>query len=502
MLFFRFHNARRSALLFIALTAAFSSAQAASNRNQKAPKMPSPILAPARLAPERLASTRGGVPVAGEINLAKFEPEKGCYIGAFIERDQTVRGNISLFETLTKKKHASYFTYVGYGCVFPSDWVAKVKRAGAAPQIAFEPNHGLREVKDDAYLRDFARDAARSKVPIFLRFASEMNGPWMWKSYFEGDGKTRGNPAEYIAKFRLVAKVMRQEAPNVAMVWTPFAEPVKFIDEYYPGDDAVDWVGVNVYSVYVNNGDPSRPAMNRDPLDFLRHVYDTYAARKPVHVSEFATTLHCKGTNLDTTDFAMEKMTRFYSGIAKEFPRVKSVNYFCLDTVQAGLANNNYSFMQDGRVLATYRNLIGNANFLDTVPFDAATYNKPIKAGTTIGDGGVRLRASTSELELLAETGSVVASLQEPRLRGVFNAEVKNGDFTLRVQLPEGVEPRGFLWQVDGRTVAITNVEPYRYVVSREKFGAGPHTARVVVLNRASGAPQIPSPPVDFSFAP
>ena len=188
----------------------------------------------------------GGLPT-----LAKFEPARGCYVGAFIELDHIVKGNISNFEEMTHKKHASYFTYCGYGMPFPKAWVDKVKAAGGAPQIAFEPNNGLDEVADDAYLRAWARDAARSRVPIFLRWASEMNGPWIaWHK----------DPRLYIEKFRLVSEVMRQEAPNVAMVWTPFAEPQRLIAQFYPGDDVVDWVGMNIYSVYVNNGDVNRPA--------------------------------------------------------------------------------------------------------------------------------------------------------------------------------------------------------------------------------------------------
>ena len=151
---------------------------------------------------------------------AKFEPAQGCYVGAFIELDDTVKGDITVFEELTKKQHASYFTYVGYGRPFPLEWVNKVKARGAAPHIAFEPNNGLDEVKDDEYLRAWARDAARTQCPIFLRWASEMNGPWT--AY----GK---DPAQYREKFRLMAQVMKEEAPNVAMVRTPFAEPTRLI---------------------------------------------------------------------------------------------------------------------------------------------------------------------------------------------------------------------------------------------------------------------------------
>ena len=430
---------------------------------------------------------------ASTARLAKFEPAKGCYIGAFIERDDTVRGRIAEFEEITKKKHASYFTYVGYGCPFPGDWVAKVKETGAAPHIAMEPNYGLDEVRDGPYLRAWARDAARTRVPIFLRWGSEMNGPWT---------KYGKDPKQYIEKFRLVTKVMREEAPNVAMVWTPFAEPTRTIASYYPGDDYVDWVGVNVYSVYVNNGDPLRPAWQRDPLEFLRFIYDTYAARKPVHISEFAATLHCKGTSLDTTDFAIEKIKRFYSGVARQFPRVKSVNYFCLDTVRAGLANNNYSFIQDGRALATYVGLISNAHFLSRVSYDPNSFAATVKPGTTIGSRGIKIRPSTSDLEMLAETGSVAANLSEPRLRGVQSGEILTDDVELRVQLPLGLVPRGLLWQIDGQTIAITNTSPYRVSISRERFGPGTHLARVIVIEKNESGTQHSSPPVEFQFAP
>jgi hypothetical protein len=181
---------------------------------------------------------------------------------------------------------------------------------------------------------------------------------------------------------------------------------------------------------------------------------------------------------------------------------VKSVNYFCLDTVRAGLANNNYSFIQDGRALSTYVGLISNAHFLSRVPYDPKTFPTTIKAGTTIGPRGIKIRPSTSELEMLSETGSVAASLTEPRLRGVQSGEILTDDVELRAQLPMNLTPRGFLWQINGRTVAITNTSPYRVTISKERFGPGTHVARVIVIEKNEAGTQHTSPPVEFQFAP
>lgn len=443
-----------------------------------------------------LSSPKATIAAPVVAKLAKFEPSRGCYIGAFIEKEFAFQyknsdEKIEEFEQLTRKKHASYFTYVGYGTPFPGDWVASVKREGGAPQIAFEPNHGLDEVKDSPYLRAWARDAARSGVPIFLRWASEMNGTWM---------KYSGSPATYKDKFRLVAKIMREEAPNVAMVWTPFAEPQRDIPKYYPGDDAVDWVGINIYSVYVNDGDPNRPAYNKDPLQQLRFIYDTYSARKPIHISEFAATVQCKGTGLDTVDFAISKMTRFYLGLKNQFPRVKAVNWFCLDTIRAGLANNNYSFLQNGRVLNVYSKIVGDPYFLSKVVSSPADFAKTVKSGSTIGARGFHLREGTpSDLDLLSNTSIVAATLTEPRLRGVKSGEIVNGDLVLEAQIPQGLQPMGVLWKIDGRTVALSNSAPFRLALARDRFAAGAHTAQIQVMDKRAGT-LYSSPPIDFQW--
>jgi hypothetical protein len=103
---------------------------------------------------------------------------------------------------------------------------------------------------------------------------------------------------------------------------------------------------------------------------------------------------------------------------------------------------------------------------------------------------------------MLAETGSVATSISEPRLRGVQSGEILSGDAEVRVQLPVGLTPRGLLWQVNGRTIAITNSSPYRFSISRERFGPGTHVVRVIVIEKNEVGTQHTSPPVEFQFAP
>lgn len=310
------------------------------------------------VAPEPVSPVLPNLPPSHP-GAAKFEPKQGCYLGAFVMADENVGKDMSTWEETVGKGHASYLRYVGYGQPFPTEWVKQVRRVGAVPNLAFEPNDGLKEVRDSEYLRNFVRAAAASGGPVFLRFASEMNGNW---TAYHGD------PKLYREKFQLVARIFHQQAPNVAMVWTPYCTPIDKFPYYYPGDAAVDWVGVNIYSVHHHNGKRDLPAFNEDPTRLLDPIYRRYAARKPIQISEYAATSFCKACQTAMPSFAIQKMQRLYSSLPTRYPRVKMIYWFSWDTIAGGAAENNYSVASDENVLATYRKLVQKPYFLARLP--------------------------------------------------------------------------------------------------------------------------------------
>jgi hypothetical protein len=213
--------------------------------------------------------------------------------------------------------------------------------------IALEPNGGLDEVKDDAYLRELADAMAQSDAKIFLRFASEMNGPWV--AY-------HGDPQKYVEKWRLVARVMHERAPNVALVWAPYALPINPIPDYYPGDEYVDWVGVNLYSVTYFNQDPKQPARQVHPMDKLDYIYDRYADRKPIMIAEYGATHYSALEDKLQVDFAKRCIFGLYRGWPRQYPRVKAIFYFNANNMELEhRMNNNYSVTQNPEVLEAYR---------------------------------------------------------------------------------------------------------------------------------------------------
>jgi hypothetical protein len=304
--------------------------------------------------------------------LAKAEPETGTYLGAYVLQDEAIASSMNSFNKLTGRTHASFFKYVGYGQPFPKEWVEQVKSVGAFPHIAWEPNKGLAQVQDDTYLRQFAKDASEAGVPIFLRYASEMNGTW---TAYGGD------PAMYKQKWQLVHDRFAHLAPNVAMVWTVLTVPEKPIGHFYPGDAYVDWVGVNVYNVKYHNGNEDEPAAFEDPLDLLNNVYNQYSARKPIQLSEFGVTHYNTTDHAHDIGFASAKIKRLYGSLERKYPRVKAVFYFDVNNVTAYNKSrrvNDYSIATEPVLREAYRTAT-SMGIEDAGITDTSLEGKPVR---------------------------------------------------------------------------------------------------------------------------
>jgi hypothetical protein len=426
-----------------------------------------------------------GPALAGQ--LGPYEPATGCYIGAFVDLDHNVAGEIGDFERLTGKKHATYFRYVGYGQPFPYKWVLDLHSRQAVPHIAWEPNEGLGPVKDDDYLHGWAQAAARAGGPIFLRYASEMNGNWMAYS---------GDPDQYVAKWRLVYRIMHEEAPNVIMIWCPYATPRATIPLYYPGDEYVDWVGVNLYSVYHADGDPTKPASD-DPRELLRYVYDLFAYRKPIAVCEYAATHYCVATKTPLVDFCLDNMKKLYTALATQFPRVRMINWFSVDTERNNLAHNNYSVTDNPQVLQAYSQFINSAHFLSTVPDEVALAARPNGAAAPVPVGpGEPVTPINPVVRPPVAGGAVATSVPLAGTRaGAVGATavaviVQGGSPGALTGLTEvladvgrQLEADSVMFYVDGNFTAMTNVAPFRFTLNAANFAPGEHRLKIVVSN-------------------
>ena len=290
--------------------------------------------------------------------LARLEPPTGCYLGVLDAYPGGEMGNADAFERRVGRPVAVAFDYARYGQPFPLGWARAQAARGRAIQIAWEPQGGLGEVRDDAYLDRWAADAARCGTGVFLRFAGEMNGDWT---------RWGRDPAAYKRAFRLVHVVITRHAANVALVWAPNAVPVSGVDAYYPGDDAVDWVGISLYLVRFYDDNLARPAWQDHPATLIDPFYKKYAARKPFCLVECGVSRRSRVEGADADPFAAARIQDLFDAFRVRFPRLKMACWFDRDNLTGARPErrlNDYSLPEGSLALEGYRAATADPYFL------------------------------------------------------------------------------------------------------------------------------------------
>jgi hypothetical protein len=217
---------------------------------------------------------------------------------------------------------------------FPEEPMDTIRSHGSIPMFSWasqstpakldQPEFQLSDVLQghhDAYIREWAEDARDWGHPFFLRFNWEMNGEWF--AWHEG---VNGNqPGEAVAVWRYVHDIFASvDATNVTWVWCPNIDPFDQMTDLaslYPGDEYVDWTGLDGYNWGTN---PARPDRWRSFDDLYRDTYDeittSIAPGKPLIISEISST-EFGGSKAAWISDAIESVTT-------EYPQVRGLVWF------------------------------------------------------------------------------------------------------------------------------------------------------------------------------
>ena len=274
------HPRARYPLIVVGLFAAFLGACAGAPAATPIAATPAAIASPdgatSPQPPIRVSAPPSfGPPPTPAPGLARLQPSSGTYFGLNLDwGNETAKQASDAFG----RTPAVWVQFAR----FPMDdgtranieaFIEQVEGVHGMALLTLEPNDGLAAVTDEA-AADLGDLLARAwndhGVATFVRFAHEMNGSWYpWSQ----------QPSAYISAFRRVAQAVHERSPSSAMVWAPNqgagypfmggtydakagSADAKALDTdhdgtvdagddpyapYYPGDDAVDWIGVSLY---------------------------------------------------------------------------------------------------------------------------------------------------------------------------------------------------------------------------------------------------------------
>jgi len=168
---------------------------------------------------------------------------------------------------------------------------AYAKERGRALLVTLEPwtwsrserntaqflRNGIFSGEFDANMHAVCQVLATLESPVTLRFMHEMdddNGQFIWAGWDHDD---------YIAAYQRMIDLCRADAPNITVMWSPLGD--EGMQDYYPGDDYADLVGVSVFGLQA--WDQAKHDHDRTFDEIFAPRYELAASfGKPVVVAE------------------------------------------------------------------------------------------------------------------------------------------------------------------------------------------------------------------------
>jgi len=247
----------------------------------------------------------------------------GVYPGGITgEEDDLTLADLESYEK-TVGKHAAwvYFSDNWYaGRKFPEATAEWVRKAGAVPFIRLmlrsenhKSGHGEKafslqaiiDGKFDADLLAWGQAAKAFGTPLIVEYGTEVNAEWFgWNGSFHGGGEKKkfgradlaDGPERFVAAYRhIVETIRRAGAKNITWVFhldvTQWPEAAwNRFENYYPGDDVVDWIGVSCYGPQNPRDDESEKESFREKFDPIYPRIEKLAPNKPIMIVEFGAT--------------------------------------------------------------------------------------------------------------------------------------------------------------------------------------------------------------------
>lgn len=228
-----------------------------------------------------------------------------------LQTPDNVTQEIIDYENLLEKKVASVLRYMTWEESFPEGVCNAIAGRDAVPMLIWMPNWpstkgnerrecpmnetGLDEILSgvhDGYIEQFARDVQKWNKTLLIRFLYEFNANWyVWGGYKNGGANGGPEKVKSVWKY-VVGKFRELGVQNAQWVWCPHEtsdlvspEPWNDIEHYWPGDEWVDWLGIDGFNFYPENPERVNPALlSFDILFREMHKKLRALSNKPIQI--------------------------------------------------------------------------------------------------------------------------------------------------------------------------------------------------------------------------
>lgn len=282
-----------------------------------------------------------------QIDYSLLEPENGVYIGAYVENNIELDHSTIKFEKLVDQKHAIRVMQYQNPQDITSRQMLECLANKQTPYIKVMPTADY----DITPIYHMVGDIkTRYSMPVFIELFpvdSTIQDPEAYKTYYEN-----------------AYKLIKRYLGDAVVVWSIDSESLYDFATFYPGDNMVDWVGLNVYVPQYKAGIP----YTLDLADGLDFWYKNFQTRKPMMLSGVAISHFSRVDHTYTTQETAKSLNYFYETVPKAYPRIKGILYIDVDMGEIGKAGkDDYRISSQAELVKAYHDLLKSDRFLHEV---------------------------------------------------------------------------------------------------------------------------------------
>lgn len=380
---------------------------------------------------------------------ARLEPSNGVLFGSLYEYEGGIESyDHSLIEKIYGKHPSLNLVYMEFG-EDPSQlgryttYFNEIKNSGGAVMFAWNTSSSLADIENYAnYIYNTVKWLDSWDIDIIVRFGAEMNV-----------GTNGNDPEAYKKSFRYVADIVHSNT-DMAVCWSPndIGALDRPFENYYPGDEYVDWVGVSHYICRhfqgINNPDKNQQEISdtyfyssdcSDPVLKLSEIVDFMERnniRKPLAISECGAP-HLTNYNERIDSWGSCYLYKIYGELIRMYPQIKAICYFNVERVQE---SQHYALYASPEIQDAYINSTTHEEMYIKSPDEPCNYVFSRNLPLTTSDNFLNISASA------------------------YYPHTENGIV---------------VYSVDGVWAHQTSVSPYKFTLDLTNLTEGAHTLTV-----------------------
>lgn len=176
----------------------------------------------------------------------KFEPKENKILhGA----GQSPKAFLSYWNAIGDNKPLIYMTYAKITII--QKWIEDIKiKSKRHPNLMLQIGLKLQDVAGVDKTTNVLNGEYDKDFDNFFEIIKELGNPTFIRIGYEFDKKDKYNAKNFVGAWKYIVDKFRDAGvSNIATVWCACPMRVtKPVEQYYPGDEYVDWFGVDVFS--------------------------------------------------------------------------------------------------------------------------------------------------------------------------------------------------------------------------------------------------------------